>query len=118
MSISVLVYHILNSIEHRLCSFEDHRSWDTIRTLLSSYTRVTVLQRGKDGQIYRVRLNVTPKEEQNKETWVKSMVSPVKREIMTVLMVITLIQKPFDVAWGDRKDFKEVIFRYYEFTLA
>jgi len=107
MSISVLVYHILNSIEHRLCSFEDHRSWDTIRTLLSSYTRVTVLQRGKDGQIYRVR-----------ETWVKSMVSPVKREIMTVLMVITLIQKPFDVAWGDRKDFKEVIFRYYEFTLA
>ncbi len=66
MSISVLVYHILNSIEHRLCSFEDHRSWDTIRTLLSSYTRVTVLQRGKDGQIYRVRLNVTPKEEQNK----------------------------------------------------
>jgi len=53
-----------------------------------------------------------------RETWVKSMVSPVKREIMTVLMVITLIQKPFDVAWGDRKDFKEVIFRYYEFTLA
>jgi transposase len=64
--ISVLAYHLLNSIEHRLRSCGDHRNWDTIRTILSNHTRVTVIQRDKNNRPYRVRINVTPNEEQSK----------------------------------------------------
>jgi len=64
--ISVLAYHILNSIEHRLRMCGDHRNWNTIRTILSNHTRVTVIQQDKNNQIYRVRINVTPNDEQSK----------------------------------------------------
>jgi len=64
--VSVLAYHILNSIEHRLRMCGDHRNWNTIRTILSNHTRVTVIQRDNNNQSYRVRINVTPNDEQSK----------------------------------------------------
>ena len=42
MFISVLAYHILNAIEHRLRQYGDHRSWDTLRKLLSTHQRLTI----------------------------------------------------------------------------
>jgi transposase len=64
--ISVLAYHLLNSIEHRLRICKDFRSWDTIRMILSNHTRVTLIQRDRKNQLYRLRINITPNEEQSK----------------------------------------------------
>jgi len=40
--ISVLAYHILHTIESRLRMRGDHRSWDTIRKILSTHQRLTI----------------------------------------------------------------------------
>lgn len=42
MFISVLAYHILHTIEYRLRLSDDHRSWKTIRDILSTHQRLTV----------------------------------------------------------------------------
>jgi transposase len=42
MFISVLAYHILHTIEHKLRLCGDHRSWATIRDILSTHERLTV----------------------------------------------------------------------------
>jgi transposase len=42
MFISVLAYHILHAIEHKLRLCGDHRSWATIRDILSTHQRLTV----------------------------------------------------------------------------
>jgi hypothetical protein len=45
---------------------EDFRSLDTIRMILINHTRVTHIQRDPNNQSYRLRINVTPNEEQSK----------------------------------------------------
>lgn len=40
--ISVLAYHILHIIEHRLRSAGDHRSWATIRDIMKTHERITL----------------------------------------------------------------------------
>jgi transposase len=42
MFISVLAYYILHTIEYRLRLSDDHRSWKTIRDILSTHQRLTV----------------------------------------------------------------------------
>lgn len=42
MFISVLAYHILHAIEHKLRQYGDHRSWETIRKILSTHQRLTI----------------------------------------------------------------------------
>ena len=42
MFISVLGYHILHAIEHRLRMADDNRSWATIRDCLSTHQRITI----------------------------------------------------------------------------
>lgn len=42
MFISVLAYHILHSIEFKLRQYEDHRTWATIREVLSTHQRLTI----------------------------------------------------------------------------
>lgn len=64
--ISVLAYHLLNSIEQRLRASGDKRRWSTIRTKLSSHTRVTVSLENKKNKKYHVRLNVKPNEDQRR----------------------------------------------------
>jgi hypothetical protein len=64
--ISVLAYHLLNSIEQRLKSSGDHRMWSTIRTKLSNHTRVTVSLKDKNNQNYNIRLSVKANDEQKK----------------------------------------------------
>jgi len=40
--ISVIAYHILHTVEHKLRLSGDHRSWATIRDVLSTHQRLTV----------------------------------------------------------------------------
>ena len=42
MFISVLAYHILHSIEYKLRQHGDHRTWATIREVLSTHQRLTI----------------------------------------------------------------------------
>ncbi|MFO8084897.1 MAG: hypothetical protein R6U27_11330 [Desulfobacterales bacterium] len=42
MFISVLAYHILHGIEYKLRQNGDHRSWATVRDVLSTHQRLTV----------------------------------------------------------------------------
>ncbi len=48
--ISVLAYHILHTIESRLRMHGDHRSWDTIREILSTHQRLTIEYNYKEGE--------------------------------------------------------------------
>jgi len=48
MFISVLAYHILHAIEYRLRSKGDHRSWNTIRQVLSTHQRLSIAYNVKE----------------------------------------------------------------------
>lgn len=57
--ISVLAYHILHVIEYRLAQAGDHRSWTTIRDLLSTHQRLTIEYNVKEqNQVKRCHLRV------------------------------------------------------------
>lgn len=49
--ISVLAYHILHAIEHRLRQKGEHRSWDTLRTILSTHQRLTIAYNVKEQKL-------------------------------------------------------------------
>jgi transposase len=50
MFISVLAYHVMHAIEHRLKCAGDSRSWWTIKTTLSTHQRMTVEYISKDDE--------------------------------------------------------------------
>jgi transposase len=57
--ISVLAYHLLHSIEHRLQAQGDYRSWRTIRETLSTHQRLTIrFNAVTDGKTVRRHLRV------------------------------------------------------------
>ena len=58
--ISVLAYHLLNTIELALKDKGDHRKWSTIREELSTHMRTTVIMADSDGGIHHIRLSSTP----------------------------------------------------------
>jgi len=58
--ISVLAYHLLNFIELQLRKLGDTRRWSTIRTLLSTHQRSTVILTDSLGKIHHIRLSGTP----------------------------------------------------------
>jgi transposase len=59
MFISVLAYHILHSIEFKLRQKGDHRSWATIRDVLSTHQRLTIEYDVKEqGQVQRHHLRL------------------------------------------------------------
>ena len=58
--ISVLAYHLLNSMEHQLKAKGDYRRWPTIKQTLSTHSRSTIVQIGADNKIYSIRLYSTP----------------------------------------------------------
>jgi len=66
MFISVLAYHILHAIEHKLRLCGDHRSWATIRDILSTHQRLTVEYNVKEQhkiQRFHLRLCSNPEPE-------------------------------------------------------
>ncbi len=52
MFISVLAYHLMNAIEYEMRKADDHRSWDTLKKVLSTHQRLTIEYREEvqDGQ--------------------------------------------------------------------
>jgi transposase len=60
--ITVLAYHLLITIEKLLEAKGDHRIWKTIRSVLSTHIRSTVILRGKNGEIYHIRTSGVPEE--------------------------------------------------------
>jgi transposase len=62
--ISVLAYHLLRYVLRRLEEGQDHRSWTTIKRILSTHCYTTVLLPTKGGTLYRIRKAGEPEEEQ------------------------------------------------------
>ncbi len=66
MFISVLAYHILHGIEQKMRFHGDHRSWDTIRDILSTHQRLTIEYNVKEHEqekTIRYHLNLCSKPE-------------------------------------------------------
>lgn len=64
MFITVLAYHILHIIEQRLRFHGDHRSWETIREILSTHKRLTIEYNVKEQErIIRYHLNLCSRPE-------------------------------------------------------
>jgi transposase len=64
--ISVLAYHLLTWIHHRLETCGDTREWKTIRRVLSTHSLVSTIVSLKDGTIIQVRKPSVPDPEQAK----------------------------------------------------
>lgn len=58
--ISVLAYHLLICIEKQLASQNDHRRWSTVRKVLSTHQRSTIILTDDQDQIHHVRVSSTP----------------------------------------------------------
>jgi len=58
--ISVLAYHLLNTIELALKDKGCNKSWATIRDELSTHMRTTVIMSGSDGAIHHIRVSSSP----------------------------------------------------------
>ena len=58
--ISVLAYHLLNTIELALASKSERIKWSTIKDELSTHMRTTVILTGTDGGIYHTRVSSRP----------------------------------------------------------
>ena len=58
--ISLLAYHLLHAIERRLQESGDHRSWPTIRDLLTTHQMVTIVHQCTDGTVFRLRCPSQP----------------------------------------------------------
>jgi len=58
--IGVLAYHLLITLEHQLRKKGDHRRWSTIRKILSTHQRSTIILTDDQDQIHHLRLSGTP----------------------------------------------------------
>jgi transposase len=58
--IGVLAYHLLNSIEFVLKSNGDNREWNTIKQILSTHQRSTIVLKGSPKKIYYIRTSGLP----------------------------------------------------------
>jgi transposase len=58
--IGVLAYHLLNSIEYVLKTNGDTREWKTIKKVLATHERNTIILKGDDRKIYHIRVSGTP----------------------------------------------------------
>lgn len=78
--IGVLAYHILNAIETRLRSKGDNREWNTIKKVLSTHERSTVILKGTEKKVYHIRVSGNP-EQCHKEIYkTLNVKDPLKRK--------------------------------------
>ena len=61
--ITVLGYHMLATIANLLEKWLDTREWSTIRDILSTYMRNTIIMKDKEGNVFHVRVSGLPEEE-------------------------------------------------------
>jgi transposase len=64
--ISVLAYHMLNYIEKKLAEKGDHRMWMTVRDILSTHQRTTVVMTAEDGSNHHYTVSGEVENEQQK----------------------------------------------------
>ena len=77
--ISVLAYHLLNTIELDLASKGEKAKWSTIRDELSTHMRTTVILTDTDGDIHHTRVSSRP-EPRHKEIYdLLGIKDPLKR---------------------------------------
>jgi len=58
--ISILAYHMLINIEHRLKANGETYCWQTVRHLLQTHQRSTLVWKNKQGEIWHKRISSTP----------------------------------------------------------
>ncbi len=58
--LGVLAYHLLVGIENILQQNNDNREWKTIKSVLSTHIRTTVILMGDDKKIYNIRVSGKP----------------------------------------------------------
>lgn len=86
--ITVLAYHIINSIQWYLHRKDIHLRWDTIRTLLSTQNRVTTKMNKKDGGLIIIRNTSEPEPFHKKITKSLSIESkPFNKRILKLYML-------------------------------
>jgi len=61
--ITVLGYHILATMSNLLEKWQDTRDWSTIREVLSTHTRNTIIMKKESGEVTHVRVSGVPEEE-------------------------------------------------------
>jgi len=77
--ISVLAYHLLNTIELALASKGEASKWSTIRDELSTHMRTTVILASVDGSIYHTRVSSRPETRHQKIYDLLEIRDPLKR---------------------------------------
>ena len=86
--ISVLAYHILHTIEYKLRLDADHRSWASIRQILSTHQRLTIEYNVKEhGQVRRHHLRLcSAAEPEHRQIYQRLNLKeiPLPRKIMAV----------------------------------
>jgi hypothetical protein len=78
--IGVLAYHILNSIEFELKCKGDSREWKTIKEVLSTHVRSTIILKGEEKKIYNIRISGTPEVCHNEIYRILNIKDPLKRK--------------------------------------
>jgi transposase len=64
--ISVLAYHLLNTIELKLTGNGEHKRLSTVRDELSTHARTTVIMTDSDGSIHHIRVSSSPEPHQKR----------------------------------------------------
>ncbi len=77
--ISVLAYHLLNTIELNLASKGERVKWSTIKDELSTHMRTTVILTGAGGDIYHTRVSSRPEPRQREIYELLGIKDPLKR---------------------------------------
>ena len=77
--ISVLAYHLLNSIEVNLKDKGCTKKWSTIRRQLSTHMRTTVIMTDRKGGIHHIRVSSTPESSHQEIYNLLDIKDPLKR---------------------------------------
>ena len=77
--ISVLAYHLLNTIEMKLSEKGCSSKWSTVRKELSTHMRTTVIMTDKDGGIHHIRVSSAPEEIHRKVYDLLEVKDPLKK---------------------------------------
>ena len=64
--ISVLAYHLLNSIETTLSNNNYNHKWSTIKKELETHQRSTIILTDEEGKIHHIRVSGVPESQHQK----------------------------------------------------
>lgn len=78
--ISVLAYHLLILIERELRNHDDHRRWSTIKDVLSTHQRITVIMTDDKDQIHHIRSSGVPETEHKEIYRLLKIKDPLKKK--------------------------------------